>query len=775
MATNGQGNGNYSNGYSVVGTRPIRHDGVDKVTGNARFSADVNLPGMLYGKILRSPHSHAVIKSIDTSRAEAHPGVRAVMTAADLPQLSGLVEDLVEGSLHNFRFLSNNVMAYEKALYKGHAVSAVAAVSAASAEEALELIDVDYEVLPPVTDAREAMKPGAPILHPQLMTMSAAGIRAGGYRKEDDGQEQTNVANRFEFLLGDPAAGFAEADEIVDREVHTSPVHQGYIEPHAATAHWGPDGKLTIWSSSQGQFMVREQTSRMLNVPISTIKAIPMEIGGGFGGKLVVYLEPVAAVLSRKAGHPVKLAMNRTEVLEATGPTAGAHIRVKMGATRDGKITAAEAYLLYEAGAFPGSPVSGGCQCMFSPYVIPNGYIEGIDVVVNRPKSAAYRAPGVPAAAFAVETVVDELAGKIGMDPLKFRLINAAREGERRVTGPTFGSVGMIETVQAVQESDHYNAPLEGKWRGRGVAAGFWGNGTGPSTAHASVNPDGTVNLLEGSPDIGGTRASAAMHLAELLGIPAEDVKPSVADTDSIGYTSNTGGSSVTFKTGWASYTAALDIKQQMIARAAKMWDVSEDDVLYESGVLKHRTDSALTRTFKEMAAQLNATGGPISGNASVNPRGQGATFAVHLVDVEVDPETGKVEVLRYTAAQDVGQPIHPSYVEGQIQGGVVQGIGWALNEEYYLDTEGRMVNSSFLDYRMPIALDVPLVETLLVTVPSPGHPYGARGVGEVPIVPPPAALANAIHDAIGVRMPDLPMSPGKVQKAIAESGAGVA
>ncbi|MDE2900019.1 MAG: xanthine dehydrogenase family protein molybdopterin-binding subunit [Chloroflexota bacterium] len=774
MATNGSGNGNYSNGYSVVGTRPIRHDGVDKVTGNARFSADVNLPGMLYGKVLRSPHSHAVIRSIDTSRAEAYPGVRAVMTANDLPQLSGLVEDLVEGSLHNFRFLSNNVMALDKALYKGHAIAAVAATSAAAAEQALDLIDVDYGVLPAVTDAREALKPGAPILHPRLMTMETAYVRAGGYRAEGEDGQETNLANRFEFSMGDLEQGFAEADAIVEREVHTSPVHQGYIEPHAATAHWGPDGKLTIWSSSQGQFMVREQTSRLLNIPISTVKAIPMEIGGGFGGKLLVYLEPVAAILSRKAGHPVKLQMNRTEVLEATGPTAGAHIRVKMGATRDGKITAAEGHLVYEAGAFPGSPVSGGCQCMFSPYVIPNGYIEGIDVVVNRPKSAAYRAPGVPAAAFAVETVVDELCEKIGMDPLQFRLINAAREGERRLTGPAFGSVGMAETVEAVQAHDHYRSTLDGKWRGRGVAAGFWGNGTGPSTAIAAVNPDGTVSLVEGSPDIGGTRASAAMHLAEQLGIPAEDVKPTVADTDSIGYTSNTGGSSVTFKTGWACYTAAEDIKQQMIARAAKMWDVSEDDVVYEGGIVKHRSDSALTRSFKEMAAQLNATGGPITGKASVNPRGQGATFAVHVVDVEVDPETGKVEVLRYTAAQDVGQPIHPSYVEGQIQGGVVQGIGWALNEEYYLDAEGRMVNSSFLDYRMPIALDVPLVETLLVTVPSPGHPYGARGVGEVPIVPPPAAVANAIYHATGVRMMDLPMSPVKVQKAIAESGAAV-
>ncbi len=761
-----------SNGsYKVVGTRPIRHDGVDKVTGVARFSNDVNLPGLLYGKMLRSPHSHAIIKSIDTSAAEALDGVKAVATGADLPQLSGLVEDLVEGSLHNFGFMSNNILAKDKALYKGHAIAAVAATTAQVAEAALELIRVEYEVLSPVTDAREAMKPGAAILHPRLVSMSNAALRPGGYRKEDEAGEETNIANHFEFKLGDPEQGFKDADEIAEREFHTSPVHQGYIEPHAATAQWSADGKLTIWSSSQGHFMVREQTARMLDIPISRVKAVPMEIGGGFGGKLLVYLEPVVAILSKKSGRPVKIAMNRADVLEATGPTAGAHITVRIGATKDGKITAAEGRLIYEAGAYPGSPVSGGCQCMFAPYIVPNGYLEGIDVVVNRPKSAAYRAPGVPVAAFAVETVMDELCEKLSIDPLTFRELNAAKEGERRITGPLHGSVGMVETVQATQTGSHYTAPLNGKFRGRGVAAGFWGNGSGPASAIASVNPDGTVSLVEGSPDIGGTRASASMHVAEVLGIRAEDVKPSIGDTDSIGFTSNTGGSSVTFKTGWASYTAAQDIKQQMIERAASVWDVKPEDVEYEDGVIKHKSDGALTKTFQDMAAQLNATGGPIVGRATVNPRGQGASIAVHVVDVEIDPETGKVDILRYTAAQDVGQPIHPSYVEGQIQGAVVQGIGWALNEEYVLDDDGGMLNASFLDYRMPISLDVPPIETLLVTVPSPAHPYGARGVGEVPVIPPMAAIANAIYAATGVRMNELPMTPGRLQKAMAAKG----
>ena len=753
--------------YNVVGTRPVRPDGADKVTGKAHYSADISLPGLLYGKVLRSPHAHARIKAIDLSRAAAHPGVRAVVTAADLQKPSGRASELAEGAMVNYRFLSNNVLAEDKALYKGHAIAAVAAASAHAAEEALQLIAVDYEVLPPVMDAQEAMQPDAPLLHERLAGMTTASIRAGGVLDDDDPRNGTNIANHFEFKLGDVDQGFQEADVIVEKETATVAVHQGYIEPHCGTAQWHEDGTLTIWSSSQGQFMVRDYTARLVGIPVSKVKAIPLEIGGGFGAKLTVYMEPLAALLARKAGAPVKMAMNRTEVFEATGPTSGTVIKVKVGATKEGRITAAAATLIFEAGAFPGSPVPGGAQCMMSAYDIPNAYIEGYDVVVNRPKTSAYRAPGSPAAAFALETAIDEVCEKIGMDPLDFRLLNSSKEGVRRATGPLMPRVGFIETLEAAKAHPHYTAPLAGPYRGRGVASGFWGNNTGPSSAVALVQPDGTVSLTEGSPDIGGTRASVAQQLAEVLGIAVEDVNPQIADTDSIGFTSNTGGSGVTFKTGFAAYTAAQDIKEQMMARAARIWEVSPEDVEYVGGVLQHKSDPELRLTFRQMAARQNPTGGPIVGRAGVNPPGAGPALATHIVDVEVDPDTGKVTILRYTALQDAGKAIHPSYVEGQIQGGVAQGIGWALNEEYFVNDQGHMVNSSYLDYRMPTSLDLPMIDTVVVEVANPNHPYGVRGVGEVCIVPPMAAIANAVYHATGVRMNTLPMNPGSVLEAL--------
>ena len=753
--------------FDAVGKSPIRHDGADKVTGRAKYGADTNMPGMLYGKILRSPHAHAVIKSVDTGAAEALPGVYSVVTSADWPETSMKLTDLAEGSIHNLGFLSMNILARGKALYKGHAVAAVAAVNPHVAEQAVALIKVDYEVLKPVLTAADAMKPDAPILHDRLAAVSSPALRPGGLLEDNAASMQTNISHKFEFSLGDLEQGFRDADIIVEKETTTQAVHQGYIEPQAGVAHWQADGKVTVWSSSQGQFTVRDQTARFLGIPVGQVKAVPMEIGGGFGAKGITYVEPVAALLSRKSGRPVKVQLTRTEVFEGTGPTSGTQIKVKVGATKDGKVIAAEAELVYEAGAFPGSPVGAAIQCMMGQYDIPNAHLTAIDVVINRPKAAAYRAPGAPAAAFAMETALDELAEKLEIDPLDFRLMNSGKEGSRRVTGPVNPLVGYIETLQAAKDHQHYNTKLDGKMRGRGIASGFWGNNSGPASALAVVNSDGTVNLTEGSPDIGGSRVAMAMHVAEVLNIPVEDIKPQVGDTDTIGFTSNTGGSSATFKSGWACYNAAQSVKEQMVLRAAKIWEIPEEDVEYKEAVLQHKSDPELKLTFKQIAARMIPTGGPIVGSAGVNPPGPGPSIGVHVVDVEVDPETGKVEILRYTAVQDAGKAIHPDYVEGQIQGGAVQGIGWALNEEYVYNDNGVMLNSSFLDYRMPTTLDLPMIDTVIVEVANPNHPYGVRGVGEVPIVPPMAAISNAIYDAIGIRMNDLPMSPDKILEAL--------
>jgi xanthine dehydrogenase molybdenum-binding subunit len=741
-----------ANGYKVIGTRPIRHDGVDKVTGRAIYGADVQMAGLLHGRILRSPLPHGIIHAIDASKALALPGVEAVVTGDDLNDPGNRIVELGEGAV-NLKHLSSNCLARGKVHYKGQAVVAVAAVSPHIAEEALKLIRVEYEALPHVTDVRAAMQESAPLLHDDVVTESL-GKPTG---------KHSNIAKHIQFKKGDVEQGFRQAAVVIEREYHTATVHQGYIEPHNATALWNADGTVTIWCSTQGAFTVRAQVAELLAIPVSRIKVVPTEIGGGFGGKIRVYLEPVAAALSKKAGKPVKITMNRADVFEATGPTPGSYIKVKMGADKDGKLVAAQAYLAYEAGAFPGSPVGPGAMCVFACYDIPNVQIDGYDVVVNKPATSAYRAPGATNAAFASETVVDEICEQLKIDPLDFRVKNGAHEGTRRADGPVFPRIGMVETAEAARKHPHYATPLKGPNRGRGVASGFWFNCGLKSSATASVNADGTVSLVEGSTDIGGSRTSIAMQLAEALGIRAADVRPVVGDTDSVGYTDVTGGSRVTFATGWAAYEAAQDIKRQMIARAALIWGVKPEAVAYEDGTLRCLTDDAKRLTFSDLAEKLHATGGTIVGRASVDPQGCGGGFATHIVDVEVDPETGKVTVLRYTAVQDVGKAIHPSYVEGQIQGGAVQGIGWALNEEYVYNDRGVMTNASFLDYRMPTALDLPMIDTVLVEVANPGHPYGVRGVGEVPIVPPPAALANAIYRAIGVRMDELPMSPGRV------------
>ena len=749
-----------STGYKVIGSRPIRHDGVDKVTGRARYGADINLPGALHGKILRSPHGHARIRSIDTSRAEALPDVKAVVTGADVPIARDMLIDFGE-TMGNARLLAENCLAQEKALYKGHAIAAVAALNPHVAEEALDLIEVEYEPLPVVLNALDAMREDAPRLHEAMTTRSIA----ERFTRGDDTGVHSNIASHLQFKRGDLEDGFARCDVVVEREFTTSTVHQGYIEPHTSTARWAPDGHVTIWTSTQGAFGIRAQAAAILGLPEGKVTVIPMEIGGGFGAKTYVHVDPVAALLSKKSGQPVKVTMSRTEVFEASGPTSATTIRAKIGATNDGAILAAELWMAYEAGAFPGSPVGAGASTALAPYDIPAILVDGYDVVVNKPKVGAYRAPGSPQAAFAVESVIDEIAGKIGMAPMDFRLKNATTEGARMPNGMPFPTIGCVEVEEAIVNHPHYSAPIEGPNRGRGVAMGFWFNGGNQSSATITVNADGTIALVTGSVDIGGMRAVLAMQAAETLGLRAEDVQPTVGDTDSIGWTGVTGGSRTAFSTGIAAITAAEDVKRQMTERAAILLEVEDPaGVAFADGVFSAGANAI---TWKEVAARNLRTGGPISASASSNPTRVGPAFAGNIVDVEVDPETGKVEILRFTCIQDAGTAIHPGYVEGQMQGGAVQGIGWALNEEYVWQEDGAMSNSSFLDYRMPTSLDLPMIDTQIIEVPNPGHPYGVRGVGEVPIVPPMAAIANAVHDATGVRMTRLPMSPAAVLEAL--------
>ena len=737
--------------FKIVGTRPLRPDGIDKVTGKARFGADMSVPGMLYGIVLRSPHAHARINHINAARALALDGVKAVLTSADLPDYSN-----GDQGLHD---VLGNVMARRKAFYDGHPVAAVAAVSPAIARKALGRIDVEYEVLPHVTDVEAAMAPDAPILHDHIFTE--------GVQPKSD--KPSNIVARHQFGHGDPAKGFEAADVVIERTFRTEAAHQGYIEPHACLADLRTDGSGDIWCCTQGHYMVRTTCASLLGLDISRLRVTASEIGGGFGGKTVVFLEPLALALSRKAGRPVKMVMSCEEVFRASGPTASSSMRVKIGVKKDGRITAGDAELKFQGGAFPGSLVDMGAMAAFACYELENVRVVGYDVVCNRPKLAAYRAPSAPIAAFAVESVIDELAVRIGMDPLEMRLKNAAKEGTKSSYGPTYKRIGLVETIEAARKHPHYTAELA-KNQGRGVASGFWFNFGGNTSTSLSINADGTVAVAYGNPDIGGSRASICMMVAEELGVPYDSVRAIIADTSSLGHNDVTDGSRVTFSAGIGVINSARNAIKVLCARAAAMWGIPGDAVTWENGAAKPAGPNAgkfKPLSLKEIAAQFSSTGGPISGHFEYNADGAGVSFGTHICDVEVDPETGAVRVVRYTVVQDAGKAVHPSYVEGQMQGGAVQGIGWALNEEYVYGADGRLQNPGFLDYRIPVASDLPMIDTVIVETPNPGHPYGVRGVGETPIVPPLAAVANAIAAATGTRLNHVPMSPPRVLRAV--------
>ena len=751
--------------YKVIGTNPIRHDGYDKVTGRAIYGADVKLPGLIWGEVLRSPHAHAKIKSIDTSKAEKMNGVFAVITSKDIPINNN--NDNNNASQIQKRILNvnlkrdvDNILANDKVLYKGHAIAAVSASDRNTAKEACKLIEVEYEVLEPVKNVDEAIDKNAPILLEDL--------EADHLGKT---VKNTNIAKHFRHQLGLADKDFENSDYVCEKEFNLQMVHQGYIEPHNATAHWDENDHLSLWSSTQGQFAVRDLTAGFLNLPISKVTANPVEIGGGFGGKTKVYLPPLAAILSKKSGYiPVKMIMDRVSVFQGSGPAPGGKIIVKIGVTNDGKINAGTVDIKLEAGAYPGSAIPAAAVCCLACYNIPNIQVDAYDVLVNKPKSAAYRAPGSPQVSFAVESVIDDICEKMTWDKIDFRLANASKEGTRKPDGVLFHKIGFIETLEAAKKSNHWNSKInkrnKNKIYGRGLACGYWHNGGNRSTVDLILQDDGNIALNEGSADIGGTRTSISMQVAETLGIPVENIHPSIPDTDTIGFTATTGGSRTTYATGYAGWEAAKKLIDEMKKRVSILWEEPQNEIMFKDGeFFSQQTD--LKIKISELATKINPTGGPVTSTASVNLSAAGNGFGIGICDIEIDPKTGKTDVVRYTAIQDVGKAIYPQYAIGQIQGGAVQGIGWALNEEYYIEKDGTMANTSFLDYRMPTALDMPNIDVILVEVANPLHPFGVRGVGEVPIIPPLGAVANAIKDATGTRLYNTPMNPRKILEVI--------
>lgn len=741
-----------------IGTRPVRPDGIDKVTGYARYGADLRLAGQIVGLVKRAPHPHARILRIDTAKAQALPGVYAIVTGDDFPEMSWA--PMQSGDIVvNYAAISAAVMARGTVFYDGQPVAAVAARDLAVAKAALDLIEVDYEVLPFVVDVASAMEPDAPVLHETLFT---AGMTPAPDRP-------SNVAAIFERGYGDVSAAFAGSDLIVERRFRTHCANPGYIEPHSCIASVTSTGEAELWVSTQGPWMVRAHCARILGWDMSKIRVTPAEIGGGFGGKTTVILEPLALLLARKSRRPVSMTMSRAETLRATGPAPDAMINVRIGARSDGTLMAMEAEFCYGAGAFPGAPVIPGAVSAASPYRFSGVRLVCKDVVSNRPKTIAYRAPGGPIATGAVEAVIDEIAERLGRDPLDLRQQNAVRDGDPTPHGLTLGKIGFREVLEAARSSPHWTSPL-GPNQARGVAAAMWYNMGGQTAAHCMLNEDGTVSLVVGTPDIGGMRASLAMMAAQELGIDYEQVKPSIGDTGQLGYNFVSAGSRTTFASGKAVVEATQAVIREVKARAARIWGISEEAVSYADGMVRPAGPNAGTQaplSLADIAIDYHKTGGPIGASYSGTPEGGGQSFGVHIADVEVDPETGFVRVVRYTVVADAGRAIHPSYVEGQFQGGAAQAIGWALNEELIYGTDGRLQNQGFLDYRVPVASDLPMIETHIVEVPNPAHPHGVRGVGEISIVPGVGAILNAVSHAAGHRFETLPLSPVRIRAAL--------
>jgi CO/xanthine dehydrogenase Mo-binding subunit len=620
-----------------------------------------------------------------------------------------------------------------------------------------------------VIDVDDAIRPDAPAIRPGSADHSVA-------KAATPGQDRPNIVHTDEYGHGDVEAGFAASDLVREATYRTEATHQGYIEPHACVAQLGPDGKGEMWVCTQGQWYIRRMCAAVVGIEAANLRVTPSEIGGGFGGKTTVFAEPLALALSRKAGgRPVKLVMSRSEVLRATGPTASSSMDVKIGMMKDGTLVAAKAEFRMQGGAFPGAPVDPALQCAFAPYRLQALDSIGHDVLANRPKAAAYRAPGAPMGAYAVECLIDEMCRELGLDPLEVRLKNAVRTGDKSNYGPTFGKIGLIEVLEAAKAHPNYRAEL-GPNQGRGLACGYWMNHGGETSVTVALGEDGTATVSIGTPDIGGSRASMALMVAETLGIAYDRVRVNVVETGALGVNEPTHGSRATFASGKAAVIAAQQAIGEMCRRVAQDWGIDPEAVEWRDGAVHpagHNAGKYPPVSIVKIARKMGDTGGPISGHHEVTAGGAGVSFGVHVVDVEVDPETGRTTILRYLVVQDAGRAIHPAYVEGQYQGGAVQGIGWALNEEYVYGKDGRLQNPVFLDYRIPVASDLPMIDTVIVEVPNPGHPYGVRGVGETGITPPLPAIANAVAAATGVRLRSLPMSPPKVLAAIKALGRG--
>jgi CO/xanthine dehydrogenase Mo-binding subunit len=754
-----------------VGVAIPRPDGPEKVTGRVQYVGDIKPKGLLHAKLLRSPHAHAKIVSIDTSAAKALPGVRAVLTAKDIPHLKKKAPTRAHA-----------VLAIDRAVFMGQPVAAVAADEPSIAEEALDLIRVEYQVLPASIDPLKAMQPGAPPVADagtEADTSEALAHSAVAIAKSEAPAKAVNISQQARLQRGDVAKGFAESDHILEKTYRVPMVHQGYLEPHAVLAEWDRNGLLTLWASTQGSFNTRSEVSDVLGIPENQIRVIPVECGGGFGGKIRALCEPITAVLAKVTGRPVRYVMTRREELIAGMPAPQVIIKLKTGVKRDGTLMAVDAETIIDSGAFSGAVLAVSAVFIGSMYKWPSFDLRGFEVLTHKPSVAAYRAPVAPQTIFAIESQMEQIARDLGLDPVEFRMRHLIQEGDPMVNGQPWQSNGAKQVLTRIAEHPHWKtrkqwvaAGTNGKRRGVGLALGGWLGGLQPTGATVRLNPDGSLAVLTGQVDIAGTNIALAQIAASAYGVDTDQVRITTGDTDVAPVTGLSAGSKTVYTVGAAVLQAAEDARRQTFEIAAKELEASIHDLELVDGKLTVRgmPDKGITlATIGKKGNLYMSKTPPVLGKANPAFSQQAPGFAAQLARLEVDPDTGEVTIHDFVVVQDVGKAINPIGVEGQMQGGAVQSLGIALTEGLMFDDSGRLTNPSLLDYRKLTAADLPNLETIIVEVPSPAGPFGARGVGEPPIIPAPAAIANAIQEATGARLTELPMSPERIALALVD------
>ena len=725
--------------YTTLGKPVPRIDAAEMVSGEAMYPDDLTVPGMVYGKILRSPYAHARIVRINTDQAERMPGVRLVVTGADLPDA---------------KYTPNRpLLAQGKVYYHGQKVAAVVADDPDRARDALRAIKVVYEELPALADPLEAMKPGAPWIREPSECQEVM----------EDGVRLPNIAGHSVSEEGDVDRVFQEADVVVEGTYRMpGRFHQMYLEPHAAIARAEPSGRVTVWTTSQGGFRIRDSVASALGMSVGEINVIVAKVGGGFGGKNSMTVEALAVALAQRVQRPVKITTSRAEVILDAQPASGCTGTLRTCAKKDGTITGMTARVIWDGGAFGGG---GGAGDVLGPYVIPNYRLEGFGVYTNKLTSGAYRAPGRPQAAILREPQIDRLARALDMDPAELRLKNL-RDTTDTPDGPA--STGYRETMEQAAEHLRSGRDRLGKRQGRGIACGNWTNAAGSSSAYLTLRDDGSAGLLTGSVDITGVYTALAQIISEELTIPLGKITVKLGDTDSVPYAALSAGSRTAYATGLATQIAARQAKARLFRMAAETLGVDEDALEIADERIRVRADPDTAVTIAEMVtASMRTEEGPIAGSGTVGQRTRLPALSVHIADVEVDPETGIVRLLRFRAVQDVGFALSPLALEGQMHGGATQSIGLGLMEEYQYDDRAKVLNLTLADYRIPTARDIPTIETTMVETINPYGPYGAKGAGEPPIIPAAPAIANAIYDAIGVRMDEFPITPERVLQAI--------